>query len=570
MSKLLLKLVMLFSGVWKSLGADVDQLHSILQTKLLVDNRKPVSFGANKGPQRKKKKERKNTIFLTMLLSMFMGIIYVFPIVVTEFDMAFGLFIFYTLFMFFFTFTILSDFSNILIDTKDKYILFPRPVNDKTITLSRLIYIGIYLFRLVIPMSIPAWAMFGFLHGWVAAIWFPFTVILCVCIVLFLICAFYITLVRIAGAGKFNDVLNYFQIAFSIVFFAVWMFSSRMINTEEIQQISIIDYPWVKFMPSYWIGVSYSWLDPSVLILPGTKWLSILAIVFPIFSLWATVKWLAPHFSKSLVSGENRVDTPARKVKTSSADIPGKRKRYLRLADMFNRSDAAKAGFIITWLQTGRNRAFQMRVYPSMAYVPVYFFYLLLGTDKSFAEVWEQLPEKKVYVILLYLTTFAVMQSLTYMTMSDQYKAAWVYYSTPLAKPGEVIAGAAKAMLVKFFLPFMVGIGAFVVYVWGLPAILDVILATINITLFVFLMVRFNYRVLPFSIKEQIKDSGIKTTLRVIIVMSIIGILGTGHYFASLFWWLKVIFAALSAILLWLLYDSLKNLPWSRVKSTED
>lgn len=558
---------MLFSGLWRSLGADTDHLRIILQTKLLIDNRKPVSFGANKGMQRKKKKERRNSILMTMLLSMFMGIVYIFPIIITKFNIALGLFLFFSLFMFFFTFTILSDFSNILIDTKDKYILFPRPVNDKTITLSRLIYIGIYLFRLVIPMSIPAWAMFGFMHGWAAAVWFPFTVVLCVCIVLFLICGFYILLVRLAGAGKFNDVLNYFQIAFSIVFFGVWMFSSRMIDAEQIKDLNITDYPWIKFIPSYWIGVSYAWIDSGMNILPGTKWLSVLAIVFPVFSLWAVVKWLAPQFSKSLVSGESRIESPAKKKKVHRA---GEKKLYARLADMFNNSDAAKAGFMITWLQTARNRAFQMRIYPSLAWVPVYFFFIIFNSKEPISELWQTLPEDRFsLVFLLYLTTFAVIQALNYITMSDQYRAAWVYYSTPVSNPGEIIAGAVKSMLVKFFLPYMVAIGAFVVYVWGVWAIVDVILATINIVLFVFMLARFNFRMLPFSMKEQVKDSGLKTTLRMLIVMGVITLFGLGQYILT-FWWLKVIFAGLSAILLWLLYDSLVNLPWSRIKNTED
>lgn len=567
MSKLLLKLAMLFSALWRSLGADVDQLRIILETKLTIDNRKPVAFGANRGAQKKRKKERKNTIVFTMLLSLLTGFIYVFPILVTLENVILGLSLFYTMFLFFSTFTLLTDFSNVLVDTKDKYILFSRPINDKTLTLSRLIYIGIYLFRMVIPMSIPPWIIFGIFQGWVAAVWFPFSIFFCVLIVLFIVCGLYLLMIRIAGAAKFKDVLNYFQIGFSIVFFVVYMFASRTINPKQFEGVSIEAYDWARYVPSYWIAASYSWVDSSVDLIPGTKWFSVLAILFPLFSLWATIKWLAPSFSSSLLAGENAA--AKKKTQHKKKTVSG-RKLYLRLASRLNNNDTAKAGFIITWLQTARNRNFMMRVYPAMAYVPVYFFYLLLSSDQSFAEVWKALPEKNVYVVLLYLTTFAIMQSLTYVTMSDQYKAAWVYYSSPVDKPGQILTGAVKAMWVKFFLPFMVAIGIFVVYVWGLPAILDVVLATINITLFIVLMMRFNYRILPFSVKEQIKDSGVKTAIRIIVVMTIIGVLGVGHYFATLWWWLKLIFAGLSSVLLWLLYDSLQNLPWEKIKNTED
>ncbi|HEY9176808.1 MAG TPA: hypothetical protein VIN07_03920, partial [Flavipsychrobacter sp.] len=157
MNKFILFLMMLPSGLWKSLGADTGQLRAILKAKLLMDNRKPLSFGNNRGVEHKKKKDRKYTVWLTMLLSFFMGIMYVLPILITAFDVVIGLTFFYTMFVFVFTFTLITDFANVLIDTKDKFILFPRPVNDRTIMLSRLLYIMIYLLRLVIPMSIPAW-----------------------------------------------------------------------------------------------------------------------------------------------------------------------------------------------------------------------------------------------------------------------------------------------------------------------------------------------------------------------------------------------------------------------------
>lgn len=568
MSKLLLNIVMLFSGFWSALGADVNQMRIILQAKLTVDNRKPVSFGNNKGMQRKKKKDLKNSTLITMLLSFFMGLIYVVPILLTEQDMIIGLTLFYTIFIFFLTFTLITDFSNIIVDTKDKYILFPRPISDKTIMLTRIAYIGVYLLRLVIPMSLASWVAFGLLHGWLAAIWFPLPLLLCVFIVLFLVCGLYILMIRLAGAKRFQDVLNYFQIGFSVVFFAVWMLSSRMIDMEKIETLTIGMFDWVKYLPSYWLAASYSWIDSSVSLVAGTKWLSLLAIIFPAFSLWATVKWLAPHFAQSLLSGDEQHTTFERK-KANSKKSKSK-KRYLKIADAVSKDDTTKAGFIITWLQTARNRNFRMRVYPAIAYIPVYFVYILLSSNESLSDVWAALPEQKTYLILLYFTTFPIMQSLNYVTMSDQYKAAWVYYSTPVGSPGKLIAGAAKALWVKFFMPFMVLISIFVVYVWGAKAIIDVVLATINISLFIVLMMRFNYRLLPFSVKEQIKDSGVKTMLRVIIVMAVIGLLATGHYLASLMWWLKIIFIVLASILLWLLYDSLVNLPWSKIKTAED
>src|SRR5690606_9496615 len=106
----------------------------------------------------------------TMLLSFFMGLIYILPIGMVYMDATIGLSLFFLMFAFMLTFTMITDFANVLVDTKDKFILFSRPVNDKTIMLSRLLYIFIYLMRLVIPMTLPGWIMFGVLKGWTAVL----------------------------------------------------------------------------------------------------------------------------------------------------------------------------------------------------------------------------------------------------------------------------------------------------------------------------------------------------------------------------------------------------------------
>ncbi len=584
---------MLPSALWKSLGADNQQLRAILYAKLLMDNRKPLAFGGNKGVQRKKKKPGKNTSVRMMLLSLIMGFIYVLPVIITEQDVVLGLTLFYTLFMVFLTFTLITDFSNILIDTKDKYILFARPVSDKTVMLSRLLYIAIYLFRLVVPMSIPAWIIFGILRGWLAAIWFVLPLVLVLFMVLFFVCGMYLFIIRISKPGKFKDVLNYFQIGFSIVFFATWMLSSRMMNPDMIKGLDLTAFDWARWLPPYWIAASYTWIEPGVKAFPYTKLLSILAVVVPLFSLYATVKWLAPTFVRKLSDGDAE---PA--SDNNEKVVEGKKQKNNKILysvlNVFNKDEGSKAGFIITWLQTARSRTFKMKVFPSFAFVPVYFFYILMTGNKSLTDVWANLSDGYSYISLLYMTFFVMLNALNYVTMSEQYKAAWVYYSAPIEKPGAILAGAFKAMWVKYFLPFMIAIAIFVVFIWGPYTILDVVLATVNITLFTVAMMTMSYRLLPFSKKEQIKESGGKSVFRMFGVFFIIGLLGGIHYiitkistfgtvlakigledfvpaswFAGISFSTKLVFLILSSIFLKLVFTSLKNTDWNNLKNDD-
>ena len=123
MNKLLLNLALLPSGLYKSMGADTDQLRALLEVKLMMDDRRPAGFGK----PRTEKKNRKFSIILSMVISFFMGLFYCMPLGIIQ-NRLLGLSGYFTLFLFMLTFTLIVDFSNILIDTRDKYIVLPRPV----------------------------------------------------------------------------------------------------------------------------------------------------------------------------------------------------------------------------------------------------------------------------------------------------------------------------------------------------------------------------------------------------------------------------------------------------------
>jgi ABC-2 type transport system permease protein len=39
---------------------------------------------------------------------------------------------------------------------------------------------------------------------------------------------------------------------------------------------------------------------------------------------------------------------------------------------------------------------------------------------------------------------------------SEKYKASWIYYITPVATPGQLLTGALKSLMAKFYLPLAV------------------------------------------------------------------------------------------------------------------
>lgn len=553
---------MLPSGLWKALGADTDQLRAILKVRLLMDNRKPLTLS------QRQRKPSKFSLFIGMFLSFVFGIVYVAPFAAFN-DLVTSMTVYYGLFLFLLTFSLVSDFSTALVDTRDKAVVLPRPVNDRTLLLSRLLHIFLYLFRTVVPMMLPGWIVAGIIYGWKAALFFPVPMLCTVLLSLFFVMGLYLVLLRFTKPGKFKEVLGYFQIAFSIILFASVYLLPRFMERQNMEAFHIAQHPGIQWSPSFWLAAMWSWLGyPAPF--PNTLWLGLMAFFLPLLCLWITARYLAPQFSRKIASidGVEPEENPGAKVVKQK-----KGKLYLRLASFFNRSEAANAGFRMTWIQTGRSRAFRMRVYPALAYIPMYFVYLLTMNKRGFSYMWSHLPSTKAYILLLYMCSFVMMQAVYYITVSEQYKAAWIYYTAPVDKPGRVMAGAFKVVWVKYFLPFFILVSIFVLYVWGTKVIPDILLALVNVTLFALIITYVAYRQLPFSILDQMNSSGNKV-VRSLISMLLPFALGGAHYavlglpwFFSLL--LRLLLLLLSCILFWVIWDSYLHTSWDKMKSEE-
>ncbi len=562
MNKIFLWIAMLPSGLWRSMGVDTVQMEAILTARLKMDDRKPLSFG-----RQRQKKNMRFASALNMFVSFCLGGLYVMTLDSFK-ETVLGLAGYFTLFLTLLSFTLVTDFSTVLVDTRDKYVLLPRPVNDKTLVFSKLLYVFIYLLRIVLPMSLPGWVYMAYNFGWKSALWFPIPVLLLTFMVLFVVNGMYLLLLRIAKPEKFKEIISYFQIVFSVLIFVIVYLMPRALESPLLQHLDYEKIKSVRFLPSYWLAATWSWIGAPP-ILGHTQLLGTLAIIVPVICLWITTKFLSPQFARNMGGMDVSEGGPVsngKKVKQGGI--------YQKLSQLVNRSDAAKAGFNIAWLQTGRNRAFRMKIYPGFAFVPIYFIFLLIQNKQPLADVWLSLPERPgKMILLLYMSSFTIMTSISYICISDQYKAAWVYYSAPLETPGHVMAGAFKAIWLKYFFPFFFIIAAFALYVWGIKFFPDVLIALVNITLFAAISLRLAYRNFPFSQMEQMKSTGLKTFLRGFSTMLLIGSLGGLHYLTIYFpslYLLKYIFLLLSAILLWLVWDSYRNTSWAVIKMAEE
>ncbi|MGX5817401.1 hypothetical protein ACWKWU_04350 [Chitinophaga lutea] len=573
MNKLFLALIALFNPLWRKLGADPAQLAAILQVKLTMDDRRPNAYTQMR--QQKSESNRRGSWAL-VLISGLMGVFYLIVFSLSP-DPLMQLFLWFSIFMVMLSVTLISDFTSVLIDVKDNFVILPRPVGDRTIVMARILHIMAHVSKIVVPLSLPAAVYIAFTQGWAVLVFLPlvlFASVLCI----FIINAVYLVALQVTSPQRFREILNYIQIIFSILIFAIYYLGPRLARGIDLQGFDLWGYPVAMLAPSFWFAAAYETLAGIAVSGRGVA-MTVLAMAMPAASLWAVVRIFAPSFSRKLAMIGGGSESPREAAVARKQAASGRMPLYKRLSRLVAKGPEEQVGFDFVWLMTARVREFKLKVYPSIAYVVVYFVYSVFfrrGTD-DIAERWAELPQSQMFYLLIYSSPFVFITAIGHLVYSDKYKAGWVYFAAPVETPGTLLMGAFKAAYAKFFIPVYIAISAFTLSIWGLPALPDLLLGFVNVTLVNILFAFMHLRKLPFATETNVKQSAGKF-LKGLLILVIPGGLGLLHYLVSLLRggkpvfgislnvnWLLGLFGLLAAAAIYTLYGQYRETSWQRV-----
>jgi len=558
MDKILLKFVSFFNPVLEKAGVNTVQLHEILRVKLLMDARRPkAAFTNRRGTANKPAGSSKWANIGLVIMGCFIGIV----LFIFEMPMV-GQFIYFSIFMVLMALTLISDFTTVLIDTRDQFIIIPRPVNDRTLAISRFMHITLYITKVALLQGLPGLIMIGFADGLMAVPLFFIQIIEATLLSVLLVNMVYFILMRSVSAQRFKDIISYFQIAFSILIFAVYYLVPRLVSISVLQHTNILAHKWVYLLPPVWIASLNEILlhagRASLLIAS----LAILGLIFPIIGIWFVAKVLAPGFNRKLAAvstsdgSSNSITNEKKQYKTDFRD---------KIANLLAPDPIENAGFKITWKLAARTREFKMKVFPAFAYVPIYFIYFTLnGTGQTLSEKYERLQNGVNYVFLIYMSTIVLSSILQNVSSSGKYKSAWVYYALPIDKPGRILAGMYKAIIVLYFLPYCLVLSIIIASIWGPLTVNDIILAFSVCTIYGMLMALFMVKGLPFS-KPVIVKARSRMIISLLIMSFIVGI-AFGHRF--LIHWETLIWILTVPLLLgnWLMFHRYKQQSWDDIE----
>ena len=561
-NKIFLRVLLLPSALYRNMGVNIPHLKAILTTKLIMDDRRPNTIQQT---QRKKQQKPVNSATLgTMFFSAILGATFLLSFTVGK-DYLTQFTIYFTFYIFVLATTLITDFTSVLIDVRDNLIILPKPVNDKTFVLARLLHIIIHLSKLMLPMGLPGMIWIGIKEGIPGLLPFIFLILAATLFTIFLINALYLFILKITTPEKFKNIISYFQIFFAIFIYAGYQLVPRLVSKAALSDYSISSSQWAWLVPSYWFAGSWQFLRSFNFNSPLFICF-ILSIVVPVGSVWIVIKYFAPSFNEklSLISGSEGEAAP---VKSNSKGIISTTSAYIStLAQWLTQQGAERMAFLHTWKLTGRSRDFKMKVYPSLGYLAVILVMMFMNGKKlTMTEVRNQTGDGKfIFIGVIYFSSFVLLMALKQLIYSEKFKAAWIYYITPVTKPGQLISGAVKATMVKFYLPLVIASTIAAVTMAGPMIIPNLLLGLCNQLLITMLIAYLTIRELPFSVQQSSASKG-GTFIRGLFTMLIPGTLAVLHYFVYAYLFVIIILCLLSGIGSWLMMDALKNKGWNTI-----
>ncbi len=544
MDKIIIKILKLFPGLFSRQGVNVYQMFDIVETKLMMDKRR-VYFQFRRRDQNKN--ENANRLTYVLLLYGFFSLFIVFMISALD-NIVLSMTIFHAYLLFMMSMTLITDFSSVLLDTADNMVILPRPVSGKTLFVSRMVHVSIYLFQFGVAISlipvIATFVKFGVLAGFGSIITSFSTVLFSV----FFTYLLYLLILRFSNEKKLREIVTYFQILMTILFMAGYQIIPRLINLSSIDEsFSLHWYSYVA--PPVWMAVALEAVYQNIY---DTVHISmiLLSIIMPMILFWLLNKYFAPSFGRKL----SAIQEDGTVQSTTKTEKRYKRKISERLSSFICKSTIERASFETTWKISSRDKQFRLQFYPLLGYLVVFIF-IFTRNDRG-GDFWQNLQAGNKFLWFIYIPLFMINSSLGFIAFNENYQAAWIYYSSPVDKPGHLLTGSLKTVFVKFFVPVFIILFGFSIGIWGMKIMDDFAFGLlININCFL-AMASLSKHYLPFSMQPNVQQQSGKF-INVIILFILIAILIGLHWLGLLF---PIVLYILMPILLITAYFMLRNL----------
>jgi len=490
---LILKMLDFFSFFYRVMGIDYGVMRKVLQLKLLMDQRRTPSVLMNS------KSKREGNAFYKSLIGY--GLIGIFPalIIILPIPLFFKMNLFSGMLIVLVAMAMVSDFSSILLDTKDKGILLSKPIKPQTVSAAKITHILINLLTITFATAGASLIVGLFKYGLLFFGLLFFQLLLISGFILFLTSVFYFLMLVLFDGDKLKDMINYFQIILSFVMMVGYQFTGRIFKFVGHNGVLAFKW-WMYLIPSAWFAAPFSlFLEDKLenyLI-----YLSVLGVVAPILLLIVYFKLILRYFEKNIykldnVTAKKRKNVEERSVtykKLISFLVPNK------LENVFCRFSQA---------MISSERSLKLRLYPSLGFATFFPMIMLANsfTGTDLTQALTEIPQGSYYLIIYSTVAMLSLNVLTINT-SENYKGAWIYKVLPIEFPGVILIGALKGLILKYLIPVYLFVSILFAIPYGARLIPHLILIFSNMLLLMILIFRLSLKELPFGKEFKVGEN---------------------------------------------------------------
>lgn len=504
--KYTLKILDIFRPIFEAFRIDYVMMRRILQMKLRMDGRRaPTIF--------QQQKKTGNQFLKSLGIYVLFGLVTI-PFIFIGDDYIFSMSIMFGIFMFILATTMVSDYSSVLLDVRDKVILNTKPVNTRTINVAKMVHIAIYLFLLLLALTgIPSIVILS-KHGLLFFLIFIFELLLIGLFIIAITALVYIFILRFFSGEKLKDMINYVQIALSAGIFIGYQVAIRIFDIVGID-ISYSFSWWHIFIPPIWFGAPFEMFVNGAYSIEFIT-LSVLALIIPIVSL-LIYYWLMPAFEQNL---EKLME-----------EVGNRKKERFQFTHLFarflSRKDEQKY-FRFAATMMGQEREFKLKVYPALGLTIVFPFIMIFNQLNMVS--YTEVTEGNTY-LMIYFCNIMIATVIHMLKFSGNHEGSWILKATvPMEDRGKYYQAAIKAFIVKLYLPIYLFVSAIFIWIFSvriIPDLLIVFTSALLISVITFIIV--DDGTFPFSQPfEAAQESG--NAIQIFLLMIVIGAFALVHY----------------------------------------
>lgn len=493
-----LKYIDKLKGLFIRFGVDYETMRKILKLKLIMDSRRIPTAIQNSKKGQDDSGDGNNmlkSLWMYALFSIMPGIMAFVPIpLFSKISIIMGIS------MFLIMSTMISDFSSVLLDIRDKNILMAFPVDAKTLSAAKLVHICIYLSLITGSLNFIPLIGIAYSEGILVALLLLVMLVFMVMVVIFLTSLMYVLVLKKFDGEKLKDLISSIQIMLTVAMTLGYQIVARMFEFSDVH---------VQFTPKWWtILLPPTWFAAPFALLSGERGflyilLALMGLCLPVVFIVLHFKVITPLFEANLI----KLNTSE---KVASKAYTRRQTRVRRLSKMFCRTKDEQSAFQFGYRMLSSERELKQKVYPSMALSIVFPFILGATLVSDTGGISAALAEFKTsnQYLWIYFSVLILPSVFIFVGRSKYYKGAWLYKVLPIKDPYPVISGTYKSAIIKFGVPPFFITAFLMVSLAGVRVIPHMGIAFINTIFMVLIISMFNGASLPFSRSFQVTQDG--------------------------------------------------------------